>query len=310
MVALVFDARTVAPDTGTPEALPAGWYNAQITETEMKPTKDGTGAYLALTLSVLDGQYASRKVFARLNLRNANPTAQEIAYKQLSAICHAVGVIQMQDTQELQGKPMKVKVKFRAATADYEASNDVAAWRNINDPTAVSAAPGGGVAAAGPAAGVPAGFNFAQPAQQAQQPQQQFMQPAQQQPAMQQQPVQQAPGGQQWQMPAGGQPWQAAPGQAPQQQPVQQQMQPQMQPAQQQPVQQYQGGQEQFAQPQQHPGQPAQQYAHPAQQMHPAQAQPVQQAPQQFMQPAAAQQQPAQQQVVQQLAGAIPPWQQ
>ena len=216
MAQLNFDASTVAPNESI-EAIPAGWYNAQIDQSEMKPTKDGSGAYLELRFSILDGQYVNRKVFTRLNLRNANPAAQEIAYKQLSAICHATGVLQVQDSQQLHGRPMKIKVSVRAASGDYEASNELKAFKNINEqvdgpvgaPAAQGGAPWAGQQApaaqqAAPWAGVPA----ATPA-----PTQQFAPPVQA-PA----PAAAAP---QWQPPAAQQPWAQQPApQAPVQQPA------------------------------------------------------------------------------------------
>lgn len=156
MAQLNFDATNV-PQSESIDAIPAGWYNAAIDRSEMKPTKDGQGAYLETRFSILDGQYANRKVFTRLNLRNANPVAQEIAYKQLSSICHAVGVIQVADSQQLHGRPLKIKVKVRAATGDYEASNEISAFKNINEQTdAAGTAPAAGGAAPWAAPAAPA----------------------------------------------------------------------------------------------------------------------------------------------------------
>lgn len=233
MAQLSFDATTVSPSESI-EAIPAGWYNAQIDQSEMKPTKDGAGAYLELRFSVLDGQFANRKVFTRLNLRNANPVAQEIAYKQLSAICHATGVMQVQDSQQLHGCPLKIKVKVRAASGDYEASNEISSFKNINEqvdgPVGAPAAQGGAPWAGqqAPAAQQPAPWAGAPAATPA--PTQQFAPPVQA-PA----PAAAAP---QWQPPAAQQPWAQAPQQqAPvQQAPVQQQA-PQQAPAAQHPAQ-------------------------------------------------------------------------
>ena len=227
MAQINFDASQVQPSEAM-EAIPAGWYNAAIDESDVKPTKDGNGSYLHLRFTIIDGQYANRKVFTRLNIRNANPVAQEIAYKQLSAICHAVGVMQVADTGQLHGQPMKIKVKVRAATGEYEASNEINGFKNINEQVDNTMAPAGQAPWAAPTAQAPAMPPAQQPwagqPQQMQQPQQ----PQQMQP-MQQAPVQQPP--QPWQQPAAQQPWAAAPQQAPQQQqaPVQQQQPPQVQ---------------------------------------------------------------------------------
>lgn len=251
-VQINFDSSQVQPSTGQLDAMPAGWYNVMMDESELKPTKDGNGAYLSLRFNVADGTYAGRKLYSRLNIRNANPQAVEIAYRDLAAICHAVGAVGMvQDTAMLHGRPLKVKVKVRPASADYEASNDITAYRNINDTSAVNA-PAGGVNP-----GMPTSFPPQQPQQPQWQPQGGAQQPAQGQgTTYAPQPQQQAPQGGGWQPPAGGQPWQQ-----PQQPPMQPQPQQQQFPQQpmQQPMQQQPAPQQQFAQPQQPMQQPQQQ---------------------------------------------------
>lgn len=258
MAQLNFDATKVAPEMGF-ETVPAGWYNAMIDESEMKPTKDGSGAYLQTRFNIIDGQYANRKIYMRLNLRNTNPVAQEIAYKQLSAIAHAVGVLHVQDSSQLHGLPMKIKVKLRKDTSgQYEDSNEISSIKNINeqvDMGSQAAAPAGGFGGA-PAGGMPPGFgapqqppvpqpqqpwqqpqNFGQAPQQAPAPQaapqaapqQPWQQAPAQQPAFQPQqaPAQAAPAQQPWQQPAAAQPWQQAPQQqAPAQQAAPQQAAP------------------------------------------------------------------------------------
>jgi hypothetical protein len=117
------------------EAIPAGWYNAQIVGSEMKPTKDSANTgnqYLELTLQILDGEHAGRKLFDRLNLVNQNPTAAEIAYKTLKSIYNAIGVARVDNSDQLHGKPLKVKVKLKPKTAEYDASNEVQGYDSIN----------------------------------------------------------------------------------------------------------------------------------------------------------------------------------
>jgi hypothetical protein len=161
MALLNFDASQVAPDTGFGEPIPDAWYIAMIDESEIKPTKDSAttgGAYLNLRFNILDGEYKGRKLFSRFNIRNANPTAQEIGYKQLSAVAHAVGVLMVQDSQLLHGIPLKVKVKIRPAQLDpvtkaviYEANNEITTYKNINEATP------GPVGVPGNGPGAPAG---------------------------------------------------------------------------------------------------------------------------------------------------------
>jgi hypothetical protein len=133
MAELNFDATKVAPDTGY-DVVPAGWYNVVIDESEIKPTKDGMGAYLNLRFNVVDGQYSGRKIFSKFNIKNNNPQAQEIAFKQLSAVAHAVGVLQVADSQMLHDKPLKVKVRIKKdKDGQYDDQNEITSYKNINE---------------------------------------------------------------------------------------------------------------------------------------------------------------------------------
>jgi hypothetical protein len=259
MAQMNFDASQVAPNAGNPEPVPAGWYNAQIDESEMKPTKGGDGTYLQLRFVIVDGNYANRKVYARLNLRNANPVAQEIAYGELSAICHAVGVMQLQDSQQLHGQPMKIKLNVSPGQDGYDPSNNIRSYKNINEDVG-----GMGGQPAQTGGGVPQGFGNTQPqTQPAQQPSQPPQQPQQPQQPQAQQPWQQPQQPAQQPQPQ-PQPQQPAAVQNNAQQPAQPQPQAEPQPK---PWEQN----AQAAQPAQHPA--PQQPAQPAQQ--PAAQQPV-----------------------------------
>lgn len=155
MAILNFDSTNVAPNEA-PEAIPPGWYNAQMTGSEMKPTSDGSGTYLKCEFTILSGDYAKRKQFDRINLQNKNPVAVEIAYRTLSAICHATGVIQVADSQQLHGRPLQIKVGLRAAGVgadgkNHDASNEIKGYKAIAGASA--ACPG---APAAPAWATPA----------------------------------------------------------------------------------------------------------------------------------------------------------
>ena len=104
-----FDATGVEPNAPL-EALPPGDYRVQILQSEMRVTKAGTGQMLWLDLEVLEGPLQGRHVYDQLNLINPNPTAEEIAQRTLSAICHAVGKLQVADSEELHFLPMVAKV--------------------------------------------------------------------------------------------------------------------------------------------------------------------------------------------------------
>jgi hypothetical protein len=105
-----FDARSVEPSAGF-ELMPAGDYTVRVVESEAKATNanDGSGK-LELKLEIIEGQYAGRLLFYNLNLFNKNPQSSEIAYRQLSALCHVTGVFAIQNSQQLHGIPFKVTI--------------------------------------------------------------------------------------------------------------------------------------------------------------------------------------------------------
>jgi hypothetical protein len=160
MSLLNFDARTVQPATDK-SPIPAGEYPAIIVDSAMKETKDRNGQYLELTHEVIDGPFKGRKVWARLNLVNRNTTTVTIAQQQLSSICHAVNRLTVQDSSELHGVPMLIRVEFKAANpADPKSKdgNDIKAWKQLTGPVTV---PG---AAAAPVTYPPAGLPAPTPA--------------------------------------------------------------------------------------------------------------------------------------------------
>lgn len=119
-----FDANTVEP-AGDFEPIPAGHYVAVITDSEMKPTKSGNGSYLQLTFQVLEGQYANRLLWARLNLDNANATARKIAQGELSSICRAVGVLAPNDSVDLHNLPLMIHVRCKKRADTGELTNEI-----------------------------------------------------------------------------------------------------------------------------------------------------------------------------------------
>lgn len=133
MVQLNFDARTVEPIVGI-EPVPAGWYKVMIDDSERRPTKNADGSYINLRYSIIEGQYAGRKIFQMLNIENPSVQAKEIAFRQLSAIQHAIGVLQITDTAELHGKPLQIRVRIQKdPNEQYPDQNQVSGYKNIND---------------------------------------------------------------------------------------------------------------------------------------------------------------------------------
>ena len=119
-----FDATGIEPTTGY-DVLPAGKYRAQIVESEMRVTRNGMGQFLWLMLDIIEGQYQGRKLFDQLNLVNSNPQTVEIAQRTLSAICHATGKLQVNDSVDLHLVPMTIQVGVKPPKDGYSEKNTI-----------------------------------------------------------------------------------------------------------------------------------------------------------------------------------------
>lgn len=117
-----FDATQVEPN-GDFSPIPAGEYRAMIVESEIKDAKSG-GRYLKLTWKVDGGEFDGRLVWQNLNLWNDSTKAAEIAQRELSSICHAVGKMNVQDSEELHHLPCLIRVAMRTQEG-YAPQNDV-----------------------------------------------------------------------------------------------------------------------------------------------------------------------------------------
>ena len=140
-----FDANTVEPADDL-EPIPAGKYVAVITDSEMKPTKSGTGNYLQLTFQIVEGEYANRLLWVRLNLDNPNATAVEIARRELSAICRSVGVLVPTDSADLHNLPCVIHVRVKRRNDTGELQNEVKGYSKkdaVAQPIAASVASSG-----------------------------------------------------------------------------------------------------------------------------------------------------------------------
>jgi hypothetical protein len=124
-----FDASTVAPQASS-GPVPAGTYLAQIIESDVAPLKSGKGTGLKLTFEIIDGQYKGRRIWENLNIQHENDETQRIAQSQLSALCHAVNVIKLQDTAALHHKPVHVRVVVREAQGQFQASNNIKGYES------------------------------------------------------------------------------------------------------------------------------------------------------------------------------------
>lgn len=150
-----FNAAEVEPSQPY-SLLPRGRYVVSIDDSAMKATNNGSGQYLECRFRVLDGECQGATAYSRFNLVNNNTIAQEIAFREFSSLCRAVGVLQVADSSELHDRPLVIQVdlevrkdKNKQIVYDEEGqpkhSNVIKGYFSINDapppPAPATAAP-------------------------------------------------------------------------------------------------------------------------------------------------------------------------
>ena len=126
---MTFDVNEMPQSTNNFEPLPAGWYTATISKAEMRKTKNGTGEYISLRFDVSGPTHQGRVVFTNLNIKNANPKAEEIGRQELGSIMRAVGLARVTDTDQLIGGTLSIKVTIKSD--DYGTGNEVKGYKAI-----------------------------------------------------------------------------------------------------------------------------------------------------------------------------------
>lgn len=135
--------------------LPSGIYRLQVEASDIAKTKDNTGTILKTIMTVVEPeQYAKRKLFTNYNIENKSAEAQRIGNQQFAALCRAIGVQEVSDSEELHfhtftarvalGKPSKDgQYPARAEIKTYffpDNDNVPAAAIDENQPAPVKAA--------------------------------------------------------------------------------------------------------------------------------------------------------------------------
>lgn len=109
--------------------IPDGWYAVTVSEADVKKTKAGTGSYIKMRLDVTGPSHQGRVLFANINLRNPNPKAEEIGAQQLGELMRAVGLPRLEDTDQLIGRHVSVKVVTKESE-QYGSQNEIKAYKS------------------------------------------------------------------------------------------------------------------------------------------------------------------------------------
>jgi len=131
MAFINFDSTNIAPDTAR-QPIPAGTYLAHIVDSDLVASKTGNGQNLQLKFQVLDGQFKDATVKENLCVQHTNSETQRIAQSKLSAICHATGLLRVNDSSELHYKPVKIVVTVQPPANGYDAQNRIKGYEAAN----------------------------------------------------------------------------------------------------------------------------------------------------------------------------------
>jgi len=123
------------------DPVPPGWYAARIHSAEVKATKAGNGQYIKVRYDIVGPAHQGRVIFGNLNIRNPNPKAEQIGRQQLGELMRAIGLAEIQDTDQLIGGTCEIKLDVQAADGEYAARNEVRGWKHGAGGTPAAAKP-------------------------------------------------------------------------------------------------------------------------------------------------------------------------
>ena len=123
------------------QPLPAGWYPAEIEKAELRPTKNGMG--MKTQFCVIGDNYANRKLFGFINIKNTHPTCERIGQAELASMGKAAGISGvLRSTTELIGRTLDLRVVVESErNSKGEFDNEIKAYAPIGTGGSNAAAP-------------------------------------------------------------------------------------------------------------------------------------------------------------------------
>lgn len=101
------------------EELPNGIYKLEIEASDVVPTSTGSGTILKTTMTVVEPEdYKGRKIFNNYNLENKNAQAQEIGQRQFASLCRAIGIADVEDSEDLHFHAFTAKIALGKPSKD------------------------------------------------------------------------------------------------------------------------------------------------------------------------------------------------
>lgn len=135
MANLGIDLRQVDETQSTNfEPVPNGIYSVQVTGSESKQNKAGTGSFLKIEFTVVDRNYNGRKFWHNFNLFNPSEKAQNIGRAELKRCILACGLSDaVRDSSEMHGKMLRVKIAIADQGGEYGLQNVIKDFYSIEN---------------------------------------------------------------------------------------------------------------------------------------------------------------------------------
>ena len=100
-------------------------FHFEIADAELKANKNQDGTILKVRCNVIGPSHAGRVVFANFNIQNPSQQAEQIAQQQLGALCRALGITALSDSDELLGGQFLARCRTKAANGQYAAQSEL-----------------------------------------------------------------------------------------------------------------------------------------------------------------------------------------
>ena len=126
-----FDINDLPESENSFEPIPAGLYPAEISAAESKPTKDGNGQLINIQWKVIGENYSNRVIFNTLNVKNQSEAAERIGKEQLRSLMRVLNISKLTNTDQLIGGKAFIKVSVKPESGEYQARNEVKAYRPL-----------------------------------------------------------------------------------------------------------------------------------------------------------------------------------
>ena len=110
----------------------------------------GSGQYIRCRYNITGPTKAGRVVFGNLNIMNKSQKAEEIGRQQLGELMRCIGLGRIEDTDQLIGCPLQIKLSIRPAENGYAAQNEVRGFRVAEGAAPAKAAPAASSSKAAP----------------------------------------------------------------------------------------------------------------------------------------------------------------